>query len=475
MADGLNKLSKKQLIALVHQLTKQVDQLTSKVDQLHDQLARQAKNSSNSSKPPSSDIVDPQPGNKKNRKRKVGGQRGHKKHTRQPFSQDEIDKTIIYALPSDVVKRRRLVQIDETESALQQIDLPKKQFRVTEHRVQLYRRPNGEIVKAKLPTRIRKAGLFSPRLTALAGYLKARGHMSYSTLQAYFKDIMNLDITQSYLAKVCTKKLSIALQPAYAKVAEYIRHAPIVGSDETGHKNPAFKSAWTWCQQTPEAVLFHINNSRGSKVLVDILGTDFNGTVICDYFSANKKFVNDHDIPVQFCFAHLIRDIKFLATLANQRVVQWAAALLTTLKKIFQLWKTHHHRHWGRYKKATEYLRKMFLKKVRSSPTHNDAMNIRNRFDRQGAKRYFLFLEREGIEPTNNRTEQAIRFVVLDRRVTQGTRSDAGMRFCERAWTVVATCARHQQNVYQFFLDAITATFNPNPNHPYPAIIPEKV
>ena len=269
------------------------------------------------------------------------------------------------------------------------------------------------------------------------------------------------------------EKLSIALQPAYAKVAAYIRSAHIVGSDETGHKNPAFKSAWTWCQQTPNAVLFHISNSRGSKVLVDILGAEFKGTVICDYFSANKKFVNDHDIPVQFCFAHLIRDIKFLTTLANQRVVRWAAALLTTLKKIFQLWKTRHHRHLGRYKKSTERLRKMFLKKVRSSPTHNDAMNIRNRFDRQGAKRYFLFLEREGIEPTNNRTEQAIRFVVLDRRVTQGTRSDVGMRFCERAWTVVATCARHPQSVYQFFLDAITAILNPN--HPYPAIIPEKV
>ena len=100
-------------------------------------------------------------------------------------------------------------------------------------------------------------------------------------------------------------------------------------------------------------------------------------------------------------------------------------------------------------------------------------MNISNRFDQRGAKRYFLFLEREGIEPTNNRTEQAIRFVMLDRRVTQGTRSDAGMRFCERAWTAVATCARHQQSVYQLFLAAIIATLNPARS--YPAIILAKV
>lgn len=217
MPNDLNKLSKSQLIALVLQLVKQNEQLTSKVEQLQDRLARLEKNSSNSSKPPSSDIVDPQPEGKKKCKRKVGGQRGHKKHTRQPFSPNEIDKTIVHCLPQEVVKRRGLVPINETESALQQIDLPKKHFSVTEHRAQLYHRPNGDIVKAKLPAHIRKYGLFSPRLTALTGYLKARGHMSYSTLQAYFKDIMNLDITQSYLAKVCTKNFLSRCSPRTPK------------------------------------------------------------------------------------------------------------------------------------------------------------------------------------------------------------------------------------------------------------------
>jgi len=73
---------------------------------------------------------------------------------------------------------------------------------------------------------------------------------------------------------------------------------------------------------------------------------------------------------------------------------------------------------------------------------------------------------------TNNRTEQAIRHVVIDRRVTQGTRNWAGMRFCERAWTVVATCVRNDQSVYRFFLNALQATFDPN--LPYHALIPQK-
>ena len=141
-------------------------------------------------------------------------------------------------------------------------------------------------------------------------------------------------------------------------------------------------------------------------------------------------------------------------------------------RKIFELYKTRHMRHCGRYKKTIEKLKKTFLQKVRRPPDHREAINIKNRFIKGGEKRYFLFLERNGVSPTNNATEQAIRFVVIDRRVTQGTRSWAGMRWCERARTVVATCARHNRSVYQFFIDAVDATYA---DTTYPKLIPAKL
>jgi len=370
---------------------------------------------------------------------------------------DEIDKTVIHKLPAKEVRRRGLIPLQQTESALQQIDLPEKFYTVIDHRVQLYRAPNGTIIKATLPKAIRKAGLFSNRMTALTGYLKARCHMSYSTVQSFFDDIMDLDISQGYLSKICTQKLSCALQPAYAEVGQRIRNAPIVGTDETGHKNPAYKSAWTWCQQIPEAVFFYISDSRASQVLINILGIDYCGIIICEYFSANKKFIKSSKALVQYCWAHLIRDIKFLLTLGHKTLKRWAEGLLKVLRKIFELWKTRYRRHQGRYEKAIAKLKKAFLRKVRRPPSHNEAVNIKKRFIDGVDKCYFLFLEREGVNPTNNLSEQAIRFVVIDRRITQGTRSWAGMRWCERAWTVVATCARHKRSVYKFFLDALNA------------------
>ncbi len=249
---------------IIAQLRKENTELRILVTQLRDKIARLEKNSSNSSKPPSSDIVDPPPGRKKKKKRRIGGQEGHQKHTRRPFAADEIDRTIVHKLPAKEVQRRGLIPLDETEVALQQIDLPEQMFDVIEHHVQLYVDPNGQIIKARLPRDVRKAGLFSPRMLALTGYLKARCHMSYSTLQAFFNDILNLDVSQGFLSKTCTRKLSSALQPAYAEVAEFIRNAPIVGTDETGHTNPAYKSAWTWCQQTLQAVFFHISHPRTS-------------------------------------------------------------------------------------------------------------------------------------------------------------------------------------------------------------------
>ncbi len=453
-------------------LQEQVQLLAGENQKLRERIARLEKNSSNSSKPPSSDIVNPQPTNKRKKKRKIGAQKGHPKYTRPLFEADEIDKTIVHKLSAKEIRRRGLIPLEQTESVLQQIDLPKQLFNVIDHRVQLYLDSKGNVVKAKLPKAIRKAGLFSTRMMALTGYLKARGHMSYSTLQLFFNDIMDLDVSQGYLAKICTKKLTPVLQPAYAEVAEFIRNAPVVGTDETGHKNPAYNSTWTWCQQTPEAVFFYITNSRASKVLLEILGQDFCGTVICDYYSANKKFANLTKAWIQYCWAHLVRDIKFLLTLSYRNLQRWAQILLDILRKLFELYKTRHIRHYGHYKNAIEKCKKVFLQKVRRPPDHREAINIKNRFIKGGEKRYFLFLEREGVSPTNNATEQAIRFVVIDRRVTQGTRSWAGMRWCERAWTVVATCARHNRSVYQFFADALNATYA---GTPYPKLIPTKL
>ena len=95
--------------------------------------------------------------------------------------------------------------------------------------------------------------------------------------------------------------------------------------------------------------------------------------------------------------------------------------------------------------------------------------NLAERFAKHG-EAYFQFLTTPGIDPTNNVAEQALRFVVIDRHVTQGTRTARGREICERLWTVMATCALHQQSAFQWMCRAIGAHFN---GEPAPSLIPD--
>ena len=454
---------------LLRQNEQQADQirlLTEENQKLRERIARLEKNSSNSSKPPSSDIINPKPPVKNGKKRKRGGQIGHKKHSRQPFTDEQIDNTIIHELSSEQVDRRNLTPLDETESVLQQVDLPEKLYTVVDHRVRLYKTPNGIIVKAKLPKEIRKAGLFTCPMTAFVGYLKARCHMSYSTIAGLFDDVMELNISQSYLVKCCNKKLSEALVPAYSDALAYIRNASVVGTDETGHKNSG-NINWTWCQHANDVVFFRICNSRGSKILLENLGKDFKSILLADFFSANRMFVRLTGSKVQWCWAHLVRDIKFIAQLKSKNVQQWADRLLGIIKKMLKTWRKDKRTRY--FRKKLEDLKKLFLSSVMRPPDHPECRKIKKRFAGKGRDGYFLFLEVDGVEPTNNSTEQKIRFVVLDRRVTQGTNSDAGMRFYERIWTIVASCICQGKNIFKFLTQCLKAHYaNTQP----PSIIP---
>lgn len=455
-----------QLLRQNEQQAEQIRLLAEENQKLRERIARLERNSSNSSKPPSSDIVNPKPPAKRGRKRKRGGQLGHPKHNRQPFTPEQIDETIIYELSEEEVRRRKLIALEHTESALQQVNLPEKFYAAVDHRVRLYKTPNGTIVKAKLPKAIRKEGLFTSSMTAFVGYLKARCHMSYSTIAGLFNDVMELNVSQGYLVKCCNKKLSPSLIPAYSEALDYIRTAPIVGTDETGHKDSGNKN-WTWCQHANDVVFFRICNSRGSKVLFENLGADFKAILLADFFSANRMFVRLTGSKVQWCWAHLVRDIKFIAQLGMRNIQQWADRLLGIIKKMLKTWRKDKKTKY--FQKKLKDLKKLFLSSVMRPPDHPECRKIKKRFSGNGRDGYFLFLEIAGVEPTNNSTEQKIRFVVLDRRVTQGTNSNAGMRFYERIWTVVASCTAQQKNIFKFLTQSLKAYYANT--HP-PSILP---
>jgi hypothetical protein len=106
------------------------------------------------------------------------------------------------------------------------------------------------------------------------------------------------------------KRVNEALTTPYEELKEHIPTEPVLNIDETGWKDKGIKY-WAWVLCTPLVSFFWIAKSRSCKVLEEILGETYDGTIVSDFFGAYIKYANKLQ---QFCLAHLIRDIKFLTT-----------------------------------------------------------------------------------------------------------------------------------------------------------------
>ncbi len=452
------------LQADIKTLREQNQKLREEIERLKEEIARLKKDSGTSSKPPSSDIVKPAVLlRRRGGKRRRGGQPGHRKFTRTPFSPKQVDRVVEYEL--NPAQAKGLEPLKEW-FVIQQVELPKKMFRVVEHRARKYRdRKTGRIVIAPMPAAVRRGGLAGPKLTALMAFLKSGCHCSFRTIQRYCREVLGLSISRGMLSKIIQKSAQ-ALQRPYEQLRDRLPREPYLGADETGHKNNG-KRHWTWCFQAAAYSLFHIDRSRGGNVLRKLLGRRFGGVLNCDYYSSYRQYARLFAVRLQYCLAHLIREIRFLAEHPNQPLARWGRKLLQILKKLFKTLYAQAHAPPERRFARLLQCQKTFLQQVRRPPNHSLAETLSQRFRGRRAAEYFRFVADPNVEPTNNGTERAIRHIVIDRKVTQGTRSQIGMRWCERSWTAIATCQKQNRNVLQYLHQTIQAHWS---NRPAPAL-----
>jgi transposase len=194
--------------------------------------------------------------------------------------------------------------------------------------------------------------------------------------------------------------------------------------------------------------------------LIEVLGGEFNGVLGCDYFSAYRRYRRECGVLLQFCLAHLIRDVKFLTTRPDARDRAYGGRLREALRQLFAVIHRREQLSPEVFQSQLEAARTEVLRcGTGEVPETKHSRTLAKRFEKHGES-YFRFLTTPGVEPTNNLAEQAIRFVVLDRLVTQGTRSAAGNQWCERIWTVIATCAQQGRSVFAYLEAAVRAWFH---------------
>lgn len=438
--------------------------LERRVAELELALAKALKNSTTSSKPPSSDIVKPPkpPSSAPDGKRKIGAQPSHVKHSRPPFEADEIAQTHTYRLDACPKCRGPVEILPDKGRVIQQVEMAPAPLRIEEHCGLAYWCPRcGKAHHAPLPSAVEKGGLIGPVLTAHIAYMKGPLHASFSTLRRYLRDVMGLNISRGQLAKIL-QKVSAALEGPHAELLRLLPHEAALNVDETGHKDKG-KLCWAWCFRAADFTVFKVSDTRGSRVLHETLGEGFAGVLGCDFFSAYRKYMKDCDICVQFCLAHFIRDIKFLTTLPDAGTAAYGERLLQGMRALFHTIHQHETMEAQAFTAALSQTREDILREAQQDvPTLKEAQLVAKRLREHGGA-YFQFITTPGVQATNNLAEQAIRFVCIDRHITQGTRGQPGREWSERIWTTVATCAAQKRSAFDYLVELVQAHFSGDP------------
>jgi transposase len=262
-------------------------------------------------------------------------------------------------------------------------------------------------------------------------------------------------------------RLSKALEAPCQEALVYTRKQPIKNADETSWKQGT-SGAYLWVCVTSLVVAFVIQTSRAASAAGVLLGAA-KGILGSDRYSGYAWWPT---ALRQVCWAHLIRDFRAIAERGKSSAVL-GEGLLGEAERIFAL--------WGRLRtgqlqrKTFQVYMKLARKRVEelllqgtTDPNPKTARTCRKMWSLREA--FWTFARIEGVEPTNNAAEQALRFGVLWRKMCYGTKSLAGSQFVARVLTVQATLRKQNRNVHAFLRAACEAHRN---GKPAPSLLPD--
>jgi transposase len=431
------------ILALVQCLEQRIATLEARINQ----------NSSNSSRPPSTEPlhVKRQPPRPTSRKRR-GGQAGHERHTRDLVPAEQLAGSVEIKPPPCSGCGHALQGHDPEPFRHQVAELPEIRPEVIEYRIHRLTCPGcGAATRAKLPADVPR-GAFGPRLQAWAGLLSGAYRLSKRQVQRLMADLLGISISTGMIAKLQGQAGEVLAGPM-AEITQAVRKAEAVHVDETGWRE-AGKKAWLWVGVTAGATAFGIHRSRGHDALEALLGEDPGGdrVIISDRFPTYTRLPRR-----QLCWAHLRRDFQAMIDRGSGGE-SVGRRLLDQSRWVFT-W-------WGRLGEgsiARTTLRSyvaglrgvvgLLLREGVSCACAWTAKVCRKVLEAE--KHLWTFAEVDGVAPDNNAAERALRHGVIWRKLSLGTASEAGSRFVERLLSVVETCRQGGRSVAAY----LTACF----------------
>ncbi len=419
--------------------------------------ARLKENSTNSDRPPSSDPPGTQRPRRNPTGRKQGAQPGHKGATRALLPVDEVDQVLTH-FPKNCRRCRRVLKAKaepgDPEPRRHQVwEAPRVEPTVTEHQACGKTCECGEITYGELPTDAAGSCL-GPRAQATVALLTGRFRLSRREAQEAMNVLFGIDLSLGSVTAV-EQATSAALAKPYEEALDAIRAAEAANVDETGWFEKCHARAWLWIAVTSALAVFWIDPRRSRAAFNRFLG-DFAGYLVTDRWSAYLR----HPAELhQICWGHLLRDFEKLV-LRGGEAKALGAALLAETEPIFETW---HQFRRGELDRASLRRRFVAIKAAFHELLLDGLLNSSAKARALCSELLSLwpclwvFVDVEGVEPTNNAAERGIRPAVLWRKGSFGSQSEVGSTYVARILTVVGTLRKQKRHILDFLVAAVVA------------------
>jgi transposase len=451
--------------AYIRALEARVAALEATVEQLREQLQQTSRTSS---RPPSSDPPQAlaQRPRRKPPGRRPGGQPGHEGHARALVPVEQV-AMVIPVKPERCWRCQQPLQGEDRQPQRHQVtEIPPMQPVVTEYQLhQLVCAACGAATRAEVPAEVPTGG-FGPRLQAITALCTGAYHLSKRTTQTMLEDLFGVSLGLGTIANLEQATVRAVAEPV-AEARAYVPQQPAAYLDETGWREGR-QRAWLWTAVTAGVTVFVVRLSRSAAVAHELLGEHFWGYLVTDRWSAYTWYPTWRR---QVCWAHLRRDIEAMIARGG-RSREIGAALQAQVGQMFQWW------HRGRDRTLAHTSFACYMRPIRreverlldvgqtcgvpkTAGVCREILKVRQAL--------WTFVRHEGVEPTNNAAERAIRPGVLWRKGSFGTQSADGSRFVEAMMTVVTTLKQQHRPVLAYLTATCEAALH---GEPAPSLLP---
>jgi transposase len=451
-------------LASLEALEARVHTLQAQVRTLEEQLKQ---NSRNSSRPPSSDPPQAQRPNRPRSGRRRGGQPGHRGQTRTLLPVEEVNEVVLIKPEQCAGCRAPLTGNDPTPFRHQVIEIPPIEPVVTAYQWhQLVCPACGETTRAPWPKGV-PSGTYGPRVHATVALCTGPYRLSKRNAQQMMEAVFRVPMSVGTISQSEKTTTAVIAEPVQ-EARDYVEAQRVAHLDETSWREGG-KRVWLWVAVTSLVSVFVIRLSRGGQVARELLGEGFLGILVTDRYSAYNWY------PVrwrQLCWSHVLRDFEAIRGRGGTSEAI-GEALLEQTHQMFSWW---HRVRAGTLKRSTfrSYMTPLrreverLLEAGSQCGVAKTEGTCREILKRRQA--WWTFVQVEGVEPTNNSAERAVRPGVQWRKGSFGTQSQDGSRFVESMMTVVATLKQQKRNVLDYLTAAHEAALR---GEPAPSLLPQ--